>query len=293
MTDPLLVPGLVYGLRTWTVAGPAGAERLTGPQRGTPWPVGGALAARCEQTPGHAAPAPGCRCGIHAFHPRPAAARRLLQSRSEVAGIVAAWGSVEVHEDGLRAQHARPHALFETPRSNPALIRRLAAVYGGEVVAVGGPDDILEHCRAAGLGLAPDVVGEILGPAAAAETREIRRAVRRRQRLVAGAAAAATAAMLAGGLLALKDPPGERVLHGRAGEVVVGGRSAAALICGTSARLCAAEVFARTAVRAVPIHHGFEVWRGAGCRSRLPRPRTSGVREDVAAFGARSAMRSH
>src|SRR3954447_2680365 len=41
MTADPLVPGPVYGLRTWTVAGDAGCERLAGPQRGAVWPIDG------------------------------------------------------------------------------------------------------------------------------------------------------------------------------------------------------------------------------------------------------------
>jgi len=67
--DPPVVPSAVYGLRTWTVAGERGSERLAGPHRGVPWPTGGEwLDATCEL--GHAAPAGGCQCGVHAWHPR-------------------------------------------------------------------------------------------------------------------------------------------------------------------------------------------------------------------------------
>ena len=65
-----LVPGPLYGLRTWRVVIEDGRERLSAPQRGTPWTRGrGWIEATCGED--HAAPAAGCRCGIHAWHPRP------------------------------------------------------------------------------------------------------------------------------------------------------------------------------------------------------------------------------
>lgn len=61
----------------------------------------------------HVSPHPECRCGIHAyFEPRSAVAgvdyRRVL-------GIVAVWGHVEVHPEGLRAQFAQVRALGDSP----------------------------------------------------------------------------------------------------------------------------------------------------------------------------------
>ena len=56
-----------------------------------------------------------CSCGIHAWHPRRASARRILRSRFDLPGIVEADGAVEVHEDGFRAQRARPYASSASP----------------------------------------------------------------------------------------------------------------------------------------------------------------------------------
>src|SRR5688500_16594146 len=111
MRETPLVPTPVYGLRTWTVSGERPDERLAGAYRNAPpWPAGGAwLEAVCPE--GHSAPAPQCSCGVHAWHPRARAARRILAGRGEVPGIVEASGAIEVHEDGFRAQRARPYAL--------------------------------------------------------------------------------------------------------------------------------------------------------------------------------------
>lgn len=61
----------------------------------------------------HVSPDRRCRCGIHAYlEPRSALAgvdhRRVL-------GIVAVWGVVQVHPEGLRAQYAQIRALGASP----------------------------------------------------------------------------------------------------------------------------------------------------------------------------------
>src|SRR5689334_20714480 len=113
MTAAPLVPSPLYGLRTWSVAGTHGEERLAAPQRGVAWPAGGDwLVARCDVDPSHDAPARGCVCGIHAWHPSRRAARRVLGRRGVIAGVVEASGAIELHRDGFRAERARPRALF-------------------------------------------------------------------------------------------------------------------------------------------------------------------------------------
>ena len=93
MSDAPLVPGALYGLRTWGVAGAPGDERLIGPQRSVPWPSGGALLeAECSATPPHAPPGAACACGLHAWHPTRAAARRVCGVRRDVPGILEASG---------------------------------------------------------------------------------------------------------------------------------------------------------------------------------------------------------
>ena len=217
-----LVAGPLYGLRTWVVVGPPGAERLAGPHRDVPWPDGGAwLEATCARDPGHAAPEHDCACGLHAWHPSAANARRVLASRREVAGVVESQGNIEIHPDGFRAQRGRPHALVVTPMRNAALAGRLAHAYDAEVVAVDGPRELAAWCRERGLGLEAPVVDALLGPGAVAAWRDASR--RRARRLVAGVAAWIAVAVLLALLasFALPDPEGPRVLRGRAGEVTV------------------------------------------------------------------------
>jgi hypothetical protein len=220
VTAAPLIPAPVYGIRAWTVTGEGGRERLAGTQRGAAWPAGGDwLDATCSAVPAHAAPASGCACGIHAWHPGVHSARRVLAGRAEVPGVVEARGAIEVHDAGFRAQSGRPHALFLMPGRNAARIHRLAAAYGVEVVEVDGPDALLRWCHARGRGLEAPVVAELLGP-------EALDAARRARRTRASAAAARLTASVAiagvlviAGLQLLPDPPGPRVLHGRTGEI--------------------------------------------------------------------------
>jgi hypothetical protein len=194
------------------VAGERGSERLAGPQRGVPWPAGGEwLHATCAT--GHVAPAGGCHCGLHAWHPRLRWARRCLAGRGEVAGVVEARGVIELHHDGLRAQHARPHALVRTRRSNPALLDRLAAAYDLPVIDARGPDDLLAWCRERGLGLSEEVVASLLGPRERERPRWVPVALR------LAAVAAVVAALVLSGIG--QDPKDERDLFGRTGPVHV------------------------------------------------------------------------
>jgi len=217
VTNPPLVPGPIYGLRTWTVSGAPGQERLTGPHRTTPWPDGGEwLEAECSETPPHAPPEASCECGLHAWHPSRAAARRVCGVRREVPGILEASGAVEVHADGFRAERGRPHALVLLPGGNARRLERLAEAYGAELLRLDGPDALLAHCRDRGLGLDEDVVAELVGP----ETSVVRRRKRRRRGVLAAVGVAVVGVALAGIAVAV-DPGTEhgKVVKGRAGEV--------------------------------------------------------------------------
>ena len=100
----------------------------------------------------HDPPHPDCRCGIYAYH-RPGV-QAYYGEFEWVDGIVAAWGRIEAHRDGLRAEHARLCALARRPGA-AAIAERLgvdlvvpdemaaaAARYGAALPAalVPGPD---------------------------------------------------------------------------------------------------------------------------------------------------------
>jgi hypothetical protein len=216
--DPL-VPGPVYGLRTWAVGGAPGHERLAGPHQNTPWPTGGALLeAECSTMPPHTPPGSTCTCGLHAWHPSRASARRVCSVRREVPGILEASGAVEVHADGFRAARGRPHALVLLPRGNARLLERLAEAYDVELLRLSGPAALLAYCREHGLGLGEDVIAGLVDTDAVAAGRRRRR--RRGALAVVGAVAAAVALV---GIVQAIDPGTEhgKVVKGRAGQVTV------------------------------------------------------------------------
>jgi hypothetical protein len=220
VSDTPLVATPLYGLRTWTVAGESGAEGLAGPHQRVTWPPGGVwLEATCAQSSGHQAPAHGCDCGLHAWHPSRRSAQRVLACRREIPGIAEAGGAIEIHEDGFRAERARPYALLLAPGRNARLVRRLAEAYGAQVVEVDSADAVLAFCRARGLGLDDSVVAQLLGPVTAQESRRARRDRVRADSLRLAAAVAVVALLVVAGLRLATDPPGDRVLHGRTGEI--------------------------------------------------------------------------
>jgi hypothetical protein len=223
VTDEPLVPGPLYGLRTWIVVSEDGRERLAGLHHGGEWPPGdGWVDASCSSGQAHRPPVRDCECGIHAWHPRPKSAKRVLASHFELPGVIEARGAVEVHEDGFRAERARPHALVATRDRNVKLVRRLAEIYGAEVVEARSPRELLAWCRERRLGLDESVVAELLGgPGWLEKSRQAKRLRRRNNVLrVAAALVLATVMVVLGAHFAV-DPDGPRTLYGRTGEVHV------------------------------------------------------------------------
>ena len=87
---------------------------------------------------------------------------------TQVAGIVEAWGTVEVHEDGFRAEYARPLALI-LPRKLArtdvgAVIEQLATRYGCQVLELDGDGALHAYCERHNIGLSVPVVRELLAP---------------------------------------------------------------------------------------------------------------------------------
>jgi hypothetical protein len=218
VTGPPLFADSLFGLRFWRVVVDDRGEWLTGPHQRTLWPAGGEwLHATCPS--GHAAPTAGCDCGVHAWHPSRSTARAVLAPRATVAGIMEAQGPAEVHEDGFRAERARPHALVLTPGGNAKLIDRLATRYDAAVVEVRGPAELLGYCREHGLGFDEQVVAGLLADGDAAALRRARRRRSGNAALRVALALAIAALLVVAGLTVLTDPPGERTLYGRTGEI--------------------------------------------------------------------------
>jgi hypothetical protein len=220
-----LLPSPVYGLRTWAVVGEPGAERLGATQLHATWPPGGEwLEASCARSPEHRPPVAGCGCGVHAWHPSRSSARRVLAGRRAIPGVAEARGAIELHEDGFRAERARPAALFLLPGRNARLYQRLAESYGAELLEADGPAELLEACHVRGFGLDESTVAGLLGRDATESWRRERRGRLRADLVRLAVAAVVVTLLVIGGLALASDPPGDRVLNGRTGEIHIESR---------------------------------------------------------------------
>jgi hypothetical protein len=143
--EPPLVPGTIHGVRSWRLRD----GRIDGVFHHGEWLDGGrATLASCEIGSSHKAPRSDCTCGIYAYHPWSPAARAAYAhaeirrgSAEGIAGIVEAWGEIEVHADGFRAERARPVVFFLPRRSggrHRALIETLAERHHAVIVEVDG-----------------------------------------------------------------------------------------------------------------------------------------------------------
>jgi hypothetical protein len=134
----LTVP--VVGFRAWRVAN----GRLVSPFVPCRW-EGRVMRAECyDANRGllrgegwlarpHESPHPDCRCGIYAYHTP--GARTYFGESWWCAGLISAWGHLEVHADGLRAQFARVEALSEPEAADS----HLRAAVGGIAERLGVP----------------------------------------------------------------------------------------------------------------------------------------------------------
>ncbi|MCB0868157.1 MAG: hypothetical protein KDB48_05645 [Solirubrobacterales bacterium] len=109
--------GTIIGIRQWH--SDLSLSRLRPLTRYQDWKMDGKpTEAVCANHEGsHQAPDPDCDCGLHAYHPWSSKREHLsLYFRdSQVTGLVAAWGKVEVHGEGFRAQYAKPMAFVLPP----------------------------------------------------------------------------------------------------------------------------------------------------------------------------------
>jgi len=167
-----VVPGHIYGLRQWAADRLNGTPRLGALVQSELWPAHGEpLHATCL-VHSHHAPDARCSCGVYAWHPTDENASLVFPPRlwdGAVTGIVEAWGEVEVHAAGFRAQYARPHRIVIPSRADGEtrrLVEALAAEYHAEVLTVKSPEQLSDHCREHGLGMSPGALRDLLGPAA-------------------------------------------------------------------------------------------------------------------------------
>jgi hypothetical protein len=151
MTAPDLTAP-VAGFRAWRIAN----GRLVSPYIPCRW-EGRVMRAECyDANRGlvrgegwldrpHDSPHRDCRCGIYAYHtPGP---RTYFGESWWCAGVVSAWGHLEVHADGLRAQFARVEALAEPETADArlsAVVRGIAERLEVPLVAVGELPDVAE-----------------------------------------------------------------------------------------------------------------------------------------------------
>jgi hypothetical protein len=105
----------------------------------------------------HMAPGSACTCGIYASH-EPDHDFPTIDYRG-VSGIVTVWGAIEVHADGVRAEHAQVEALciYErwTRRQTDA-VRAIAEELGAEVIDL---DNLRGAAQRYGRRLDPKLLG--------------------------------------------------------------------------------------------------------------------------------------
>jgi hypothetical protein len=109
--------------RLWPRTSKAAMMRRLGSE---PWAIGTSHARCLLQAAGgaaHPAPANGCMCGLYGWHASKAALDACRTSRDLVAGAIIAWGDLQVHAAGFRAEYARPVALA-VPAESSRLRRR-------------------------------------------------------------------------------------------------------------------------------------------------------------------------
>jgi len=100
----------------------------------------------------HESPHPRCQCGIYGyFEPGP---RSWYGEAYWCEGVVTAWGRIEVHRDGFRAQHARVEALATPEHRFPsaeAAVREAADALGVPLIANAGLQAFADRLGGAGV----------------------------------------------------------------------------------------------------------------------------------------------
>ena len=154
----------VIGYRAWRVAHDARLRAWTAATNWSP----GVNRARCHaarlgvgRRRRHAAPDPDCMCGLYALNDF----RDARLAAGDVRGAIAAWGSVEVHRTGFRAEFACVVALAVDEAADPArqwLGEVVARRYGVPLVAA---HELHAAARAHGSPLSFDELPDSRSPA--------------------------------------------------------------------------------------------------------------------------------
>ena len=172
----VLVSERLFGVRSWQLAvDDDGAFRLHGFYESARWKKDGKTSwARCRlgiQKKRHKAPDGRCSCGLYALHPwnadhcdyirRPPSTEPLT-----VVGLVEAWGQVQLHMEGFRAQYARPNAiaLIDMDPTSPygRIVQELARDHRAQLLTVADVAELKRVCGQRGLGLTRATVGSLL-----------------------------------------------------------------------------------------------------------------------------------
>jgi hypothetical protein len=177
-----LIAGVIHGVRKWEVGHDRkGNPRLLGYADFAWQPWGRPTIAACLSHAGislyhqhdEPAPASACSCGLYAHHPwarSPVEDYDLLAGVSPeddwLVGVVEAWGQIEIHEDGFRAQFARPILLIASSPTNSRgessdLLDRVAAEYRCFSGRVGSAGELRDLFGEVNRGLDRSVVKEL------------------------------------------------------------------------------------------------------------------------------------
>ena len=182
-SDPIgptvLVAERLHGVRSWDLGvDEGGAVRLCGLYQSDSWQREGRTSwARCRPTDPtrtrHKAPHGACDCGLYALHPWNVQECEYVKpagpgNRLTVVGLIEAWGKVQVHQEGFRAQYARPVALAligaTRESSYGRLVANLAADHSAELLEVASVPALTGLCAERDLGLSEQTVRSLLAP---------------------------------------------------------------------------------------------------------------------------------
>lgn len=136
--------GAIFGFRAWQLDA-AGYLSSQGVGNMT-WEAGRNVAVcAADFADGHRAPIANCACGLYAYHdPDNVELVRFPGEAFPIAGVVRAWGDIEVHHSGFRAEYAEivalcvpaPEITASRQAKHPLLdaLKRAEDRYGAEII---------------------------------------------------------------------------------------------------------------------------------------------------------------